>query len=85
MVVDIGRAGETLKAVLGELSYRNLDEEPRFTGENTTTEFLAHEIFSQLVSAIRDGRLGPTATGVETIVVTLHESHVAWGRYEGRV
>ena len=85
MVVDIGRAGETLKAVLDELSYRNLDEEPRFSGQNTTTEFLAREIFRQLVAAVRDGRVGPTATGVETILVTLHESHVAWGSYEGRV
>lgn len=85
MVVDIGRATETLRSILGALSYRNLDDEPAFAGENTTTEFLAHDIFRRLVDAIESGTLGESASGVESIAVTLHESHVAWGRYEGRV
>ena len=84
MVVDIGRAGDVLKAILAELNYRNLDDEPAFAGRNTTTEFLAREIFERLAAAIRAGDLGEGAGGVTSIAVTLHESHVAWGRYEGR-
>ena len=83
MVVDIGRAGDVLKSLLAELNYRNLDEEPAFAGRNTTTEFLAREIFERLSAAIRAGDLGEGAHGVTSIAVTLHESHVAWGRYEG--
>ena len=85
MVVDIGKAGEALKAILSGLNYRNLDEEPAFAGRNTTTEFLAHEIFGRLVRAIHDGALGTSASGIETMAVTLRESHVAWGRFEGPV
>lgn len=85
MVVDIGRAGAQLKAILSELGYRNLDEEPAFNGRNTTTEFLAREVFDRLVMAIRAGKLGMEAHGVTSVSVTLSESHVAWGRYEGRV
>ena len=84
MVVDIGRAGDVLKTILAGLNYRNLDEEPAFAGRNTTTEFLAREIFERLAAAIRAGDLGEGARGVTSIAVTLHESHVAWGRYEGR-
>ena len=84
LVVDIGRAGAVLKAALAELDYRNLDDEPAFAGRNTTTEFLAREIFERLAAALRAGKLGAGAAGVTSIAVTLHESHVAWGRYEGR-
>lgn len=84
MVVDIGRAGTVLNRILGELNYRNLDDEPAFAGRNTTTEFLAREVFERLASAARAGELGPGAEGITSISVTLHESHVAWGRYEGR-
>jgi 6-pyruvoyl tetrahydropterin synthase len=38
IVVDIGRAAEALHAVVGELGYRNLDDEADFAGMNTTTE-----------------------------------------------
>ena len=85
MVVDIGRAGEQVKAVLAELNYRNLDDEPAFAGRNTTTEFLAREICERLMSAIRVGAFGEGARGVTSVSVTLSESHVAWGRYEGSV
>ncbi len=83
LVVDIGRAGECLKTVLSDLNYKNLDEEATFTGINTTTEFLAREIFDRLVSAIQAGKIGEAARGVTTLEVTLSESHTAWGRYQG--
>jgi 6-pyruvoyltetrahydropterin/6-carboxytetrahydropterin synthase len=85
IVVDIGRATEALRAVLAGLNYRNLDEEPSFTGRNTTTEFLARVVFDRLVAAIRRGDLGPGARGVESVRVTLHESHVASASYTGAV
>ena len=85
LVVDIGRASKALNAVLDGLNYRNLDEEPAFRGENTTTEFLAREIHERLVAAIREGELGSAAAGLSSLCITLHESHVAWGSYEGPV
>jgi 6-pyruvoyl-tetrahydropterin synthase len=85
IVVDIGRASEALKAVLGEMNYRNLDEVPEFNGKNTTTEFLAKAIFDRLVASIHKGDLGPGAAHVREIRVTLHESHVAAAAFEGAV
>ena len=85
LVVDIGLASQQLKTVLADLNYRNLDEEPAFAGQNTTIEFLAREIFDRLVQAVHDGTLGAGAGGVTSLCVTLKESHVAWGSYEGDV
>lgn len=85
IVVDIGRAGDALKSVLADLNYRNLDEVPEFKGRNTTTEFIARVIFDRMVTAIQRGELGPGAAAVETMRITLQESHVASASYEGRV
>ena len=85
IVVDIGKAGDTLKAVLADLNFQNLDEMPAFTGRNTTTEFLARLVFDRMLEAIARGDLGPTAGDIESVRVTLHESHVAWASYEGPV
>jgi 6-pyruvoyltetrahydropterin/6-carboxytetrahydropterin synthase len=82
IVVDIGRAGEVLRQVLGELNFRNLDEAAEFTGRNTTSEFLAREIFDRIVVRLDAGELGPGAAGLESMRVVLHESHVAWAAYE---
>src|ERR671932_904019 len=68
IVVDIGRAAEALRAVVGELGYRNLDEELDF---NTTTEALAKLIADRLAGVLGD-------VGLDGLVVTLRESHVAW-------
>ncbi|OFW28325.1 MAG: hypothetical protein A3H97_00085, partial [Acidobacteria bacterium RIFCSPLOWO2_02_FULL_65_29] len=65
IVVDIGRASDALKSVLGALDYRNLDDEPAFRGKNTTTEFLARVVFDRLVIAIARGDLGLGARAVE--------------------
>ena len=82
-MVDIGLAGDTLKTVLADLNFRNLDEEPAFRGRNTTTEFMARVIFDRMAAAIRAGRLGSGAQGLARLKVTLHESHIAWASYEG--
>ena len=83
VVVDIGLASQRLDAVLGELRYRNLDEDPAFAGRNTTTEVLARAIFDRIAGEIRGGALGDGARGIASMRVTLRESHVAWGGYEG--
>jgi 6-pyruvoyltetrahydropterin/6-carboxytetrahydropterin synthase len=83
IVVDIGRATDALKAVLAPYNFRNLDDEPRFKGRNTTTEFLARVVFDGIVAAVRRGDLGPGAQALESLRVTLHESHVAWASFEG--
>jgi 6-pyruvoyl-tetrahydropterin synthase len=82
IVVDIGRATEVLREVLGELGYRNLDDEPEFAGMNTTTEALARVIADRLADRARSGALGEGARELDGLVVTLHESHVAWASYE---
>jgi len=85
IVVDIGRAGEALRAVLADLNYRNLDEVPAFKGRNTTTEFLSKAIFDAMAAAIGRGDLGAGAGAVQSMRVRLSESHVAWAAYEGPV
>lgn len=82
VVVDIGRAAEELHAVLAELSYRNLDAEPAFAGMNTSTEALARVVADRLADRVRAGALGDTARELDGLLVTLHESHVAWATYE---
>jgi len=81
-VVDIGRATEVLSAVLGELGYRNLDDEPELAGMNTTTEALARVVADRLAERARAGDLGDGARELDGLVVTLHESHVASASYE---
>ena len=85
IVVDIGRATHALNTVLGGFSYRNLDEEPSLKGKNTTTEFLARAVFDGMVAAMSRGDVGSSATGIESLRVTLHESHLASASFDGRV
>jgi 6-pyruvoyl-tetrahydropterin synthase len=82
VVVDIGLASDALQSVVSALNYRNLDENPAFAGQNTTTEFLAQFIFQRLAEKIRDGKLGSSAHQLKSMRVTLHESHIAWAAYE---
>lgn len=85
LVVDIGLASQSLAAVLAELNYKNLDEVPEFAGKNTTTEFLASVIFDRIAQLIKQGKLGPAASGLTSLKVTLHESHVAWAAFEAEL
>jgi 6-pyruvoyl-tetrahydropterin synthase len=82
IVVDIGRAAEVLHAVLGELGYRNLDDEEGLAGMNTTTEALARVVADRLADHAKAGALGEGARELDGLVVTLRESHVAWASYE---
>ena len=82
IVVDIGHAAELLHAVLAELTYRNLDDEPAFAGTNTSAEALARVIADRLADRAHAGALGEAGQELDGLVVTLHESHIAWASYE---
>jgi 6-pyruvoyl-tetrahydropterin synthase len=82
VVVDIGRAAEELHAVVAELGYRNLDDEPSLAGLNTTTEALARVVADRLAERARSGVLGDAGRKLDGLVVTLHESHIASASYE---
>src|SRR3954468_14616389 len=82
IVVDTGRATDELRAVLGEHSYRNLDDEPAFAGMNTSTEALARVVADRLAERVHAGALGDSGREIDGLAVTLHESHIAWAGYE---
>ena len=82
IVIDIGRAAEELRAVVAEFTYRNLDDEAAFAGMNTTTEALARVVADRLADSVHSGAMGDTARELDALVVTLHESHIAWASYE---
>lgn len=82
VVVDIGKASEIVKAVLGEMNFKNLDGVAAFNGVNTTTEFLARAIFDRIQARITAGDLGSHASSLSAMKVTLHESHIAWASFE---
>ncbi len=82
IVVDIGAATQELNGILAALNYRNLDDEPDFAGMNTSTEVLCKVVADRLAEKVHGGALGENARGLDSIVVTLHESHVAWAGYE---
>jgi 6-pyruvoyltetrahydropterin/6-carboxytetrahydropterin synthase len=85
IVIDIGLATDAVHKILGEFNFRNLDEEPSLKGRNTTTEVLARTVFDRIAAAIGKGDLGPSGRAVESLRVTLNESHVASASYEGRL
>jgi 6-pyruvoyl-tetrahydropterin synthase len=82
IVVDIGAAAQELHAVMSELSYRNLDEEPDFAGINTSTEALARVVADRLAERVRAGAMGDAGRELDGLIVTLRESHIAWASYE---
>jgi len=80
IVIDIGLASQALASITASLSYRNLDDETDLAGVNTTTERLCQLIGDRLAAQARSGAFAPAhLTGV---MVTLHESHIAWASYE---
>ncbi len=82
IVVDIGRAADELKAVLADLTYRNLDDEESLAGLNTSTEVLARLVADRLAERAHAGLLGRPVEELSGIEVTLRESHIAWASYQ---
>ena len=83
LIVDIGLAATVLKDVLAEFNMKNLDDLEAFQGRNTTTEFMARQVFDGMAAAIAAGRLGGTGEGLTGLKVTLGESQTAWASYHG--
>lgn len=84
LVCDIGLALKALHEVLGALNFKNLDEVPELRGKNTTTEFMAGEIFRRMKTCIVAGALGAgTAETLDSMRIVLRESPVAWASFEG--
>jgi 6-pyruvoyl-tetrahydropterin synthase len=82
VLIDIGRAAMELREVLAALDYRNLDDDPAFAGRNSTTEAVAQLVADRLAERLAAGRLGEVGGRLTAIIVTLHESDVAWASYE---
>ena len=80
VVADLGAVAAALRAVLAELEYRNLDEEPAFAGVLTTTEVLASTVADRLAERILQGDVG-VVDHVQELEVVLHESDVASAGY----
>ena len=84
LVCDIGLALQVLKEVLAGFNYRNLDDLPELAGRNTTTEFMAGEIFTRMKQRVQQGAVGPgTAGAIASMRVVLRDSPVAWASFEG--
>jgi hypothetical protein len=49
---------------------------------NTSTEALAQVVADRLAERVHAGALGDGARELDGLIVTLHESHVAWASYE---
>jgi 6-pyruvoyl-tetrahydropterin synthase len=81
ILVDIAAATQELRDLVGSLTHRNLDELPELAGRNTTTEVLAQHVADRLAERVHGGAFGPDPR-VTGLVVTLHESHVAWASHE---
>jgi 6-pyruvoyl-tetrahydropterin synthase len=85
LLVDIGLARAELRRALDTFDYRNLDDLLPFTGQNTTTEFMAGHVHKLLCAALLEGRMGAHGKSIASLKVTLRESPVAWAAYEGPV
>ena len=83
VVVDIGAAGDVLKATLQPLAYQNLDALEQFKGRLTTTEYLCRYIFDAVAKAASAGALGEEGRRLAKIRVTLQETDVARAAFEG--
>jgi hypothetical protein len=51
-------------------------------GINTTTEALARLIADRLAERALAGAIGESARDLDALLITLHESHIAWASYE---
>lgn len=49
---------------------------------NTTTEVLARLVADRLAELLLTGAGAESARGLDALVITLHESHIAWASYE---
>ena len=82
VVVDIGKAHDTLKATLQPPESPEPRCAPGIKGRNTTTISLP-PYFERMAEAAAKGLLGPGSKALSKIRVVLHETHVAKAWFEG--
>jgi 6-pyruvoyl-tetrahydropterin synthase len=85
LLIDIGLARTELRRILDGVDYSNLDEVAALAGQNTTTEFMAHHIWTLLREALRQGALGEGGKAATGLKILLRESPVAWAAFEGEL
>ena len=85
LLIDIGLAKTELRKILDTVDYHNLDSLPQFTGQNTTTEHMAHHIWTLLAAALKAGTLGEGGQTVTALKVLLREAPTAWAAYEAPI
>jgi 6-pyruvoyl-tetrahydropterin synthase len=85
LLIDIGIARATLRRILDEVDYSNLDDNLALIGQNTTTEYMAFHLHGRLAEACRDGTLGAGGRAVSGLKMLLRESPVAWAAFEGPI
>jgi hypothetical protein len=49
---------------------------------NTSTQALARVLADRIAARVHAGALGDAGQALDGLIVTLHESHVAWASYE---
>lgn len=82
IVVDIGQAAHVLHTILADLNYRNLDDHPAFSDQNSTTEVVARRIADLVSDRVEAGSLGADGKHLTKLVVRLQESPLASASYE---
>jgi len=85
LLIDIGLAKTELRRILDTVDYYNLDTLPQFAGQNTTTEYMAHHIWTLLAAALKNGTLGEGGRVTTGLKVLLREAPGAWAAYEAPV
>lgn len=78
IVIDIGLAQQWLKQVCSEFAYKNLDAEPKYQSMLTTSEFIAHEVWTKLAALCKSEFSGK-------MKVELRETPLASVAFEGFV
>lgn len=81
LVIDMGVAHKILNTILKSLNFKNLDEQERFQGSLTTTEFLSKFIWDEVVSNLNDLQL----IHIKRLKVELLESSVASAGFEDSI
>ena len=85
LLIDIGLAKTELRKILDTVDYYNLDDLPQLKSQNTTTEYMAHHIWTLLATALKAGTLGEGGQAVTTLKVLLREAPTAWAAYEAPI
>ncbi len=75
---DISRLQRDVDELVGTLHYHNLDEVPALAGVNTTAEAVAHFCWETLAR-------GLSGQGLDTLIVRVWESPLAWAAREDRL